>query len=96
MICPLDAPEGTDVVIEVLDEPVTTAVVPLNLTTFSLLVVEKPVPVIMTVVFEVPLNGEKLEIDGVTVKSVENVFSLPLTVTLIGPVVAPAGTVVTI
>lgn len=59
-------------------------------------VVSKPVPVMVTVVPVAPLVGEKLVIDGITVKFDDEVAVWLLTVTLIGPVVAPDGTVVTI
>jgi hypothetical protein len=59
-------------------------------------VVSKPVPVMVTVVPAVPLVGVKLVIDGITVKFDDEVAVWLLTVTLIGPVVAPDGTVVTI
>jgi hypothetical protein len=96
LICPVVAPDGTAVTIDVLVELETTAVVPLNLTILLVVVVSKPVPVMVTVVPAVPLVGVKLVIDGITVKFDDEVAVWLLTVTLIGPVVAPDGTVVTI
>jgi hypothetical protein len=53
----------------------------------------KVVPVIVTVVPAGPFVGVKLVIPGATVKLVELVAVPPAVVTLIGPVVALAGTV---
>lgn len=96
VICPVAAPDGTAVTIDVLVELATTAVVPLNLTMLLVVVVSKPVPVMVTVVPAEPLVGEKLVIAGITVKFDDEVAVWLLTVTLIGPVVAPDGTVLTI
>jgi hypothetical protein len=90
------APDGTVVTISVLVELVTVAVTPLNLTTSLASAVSKPVPVMVTFVPMEPLAGEKLVIEGVTVKSDDDVAVRLPTVTLIGPVVAPDGTVATI
>ena len=70
--------------------------VPLKLTIFSLGVVLKLVPVMVTVVPSAPLAGVKLVMVGLptTVKSDVLVMSTPLEVTVIGPVAAPDGTVV--
>jgi hypothetical protein len=53
----------------------------------------KVVPVIVTAVPSVPLAGENEAIWGITLKLVELVAAPTVLVTLIGPVVAPAGTV---
>jgi hypothetical protein len=76
-------------------ELVTTANVPLNLTTG---VVPKLVPNMVTAAPTAPLFGLKLVIvgEGSTVKFVALVSVMPLTVSDIGPVVAPFGTVVVI
>ena len=96
VICPVVAPDGTVVTISVLVAPVTAAVTPLNLATSLAIAVSKPVPVMVTVVPTEPLVGEKLVIEGVTVKSDDDVAVRLFTVTLIRPVVAPDGTVATI
>jgi hypothetical protein len=96
VICPVVAPDGTVVTISVLVALVTVAVTPLNLTTSLAIAVSKPVPVMVTFVPTEPLEGEKLVIEGVTVKSDDDVAVRLPTVTLIRPVVAPDGTVATI
>jgi hypothetical protein len=100
VIFPVVAPAGTDVVILVAVLAAAVAVVPLNRTVLFAGVVLKFVPVIVTVVPIGPEAGLKLVIVGsagvVTVKSVALVAVLPATVTVILPVVAPAGTVVVI
>jgi hypothetical protein len=96
VICPVVAPDGTAVTIDELVELVTTAIVPLNMTVLSVSVVAKPAPVMVTVVPEEPLVGEKLVIAGITIKLDADIADWPLTVTRIGPVVAPDGTVVLI
>jgi hypothetical protein len=50
----------------------------------------------MTVVPTEPVDGDKLVMMGVMMKLVGDVAVRPATVTLIGPVVAPSGTDVTI
>jgi hypothetical protein len=77
-------------------ELVTTAAVPLKLTVLFAGVVLKLTPVMVTVVPVKPFAGVKLVIDRGTVKLVADVAWLSPTMTVIGPVVAPAGTVVTI
>jgi hypothetical protein len=98
VIFPVVAPAGTDVVMLVAVLAVAVAVVPLKRTVLFAGVVLKFVPVIVTVVPSGPEAGVKLVIVGsdgvVTVKSVALVAVLPATVTVILPVVAPAGTVV--
>jgi len=96
LIGPVVAPEGTVVLICVLLLTVKLADVPLNLTAVAPV---KFVPVTVTLVPTAPEVGLKLEIVGappplvVTVKLDEEV-AVPLgVVTLIGPVVAPEGTV---
>ena len=80
-------------------EPPTTAVTPLNFTVSPDDDAAKLVPVIVTGVPTGPLAGENPVIVGgggsVTVKFVLLVADCPETVTDIGPVVAPVGTVVT-
>lgn len=91
------APAGTVTVRLVVVATVTTAWVPLNLTTLFTAVVLKFVPEITTVAPMAPLVGLKLVIvgDPGTVK-VALLTVTPLTVTAIGPVDAPTGTVVVI
>jgi hypothetical protein len=72
---------------------VNVAAVPLKVTFVAPV---KLVPVMVTAVPSVPLVGEKEAIWGVTMKLVELVAAPTVLVTLIGPVVAPAGTVVRI
>jgi len=69
---------------------------PLNSTSFSEGTVLKSVPVIITVAPSEPVEGENPVIIGVpnTVKLDALVTVTPLVVTDIGPVVAPAGTLV--
>jgi hypothetical protein len=95
-IVPVDAPTGTEVVILVEVEAVTTAATPLNSTTLLDDVVLKLFPEMITVAPTAPLVGLNPVIDGVgnTVKSLTLVTVTPLTVTEIFPEVAPAGTVV--
>ncbi|HLO25550.1 MAG TPA: hypothetical protein VK187_05510, partial [Geobacteraceae bacterium] len=100
VIVPVVAPVGTVVTIWVAVELVTTAVVPLNMTTLLAGVVLKLVPVMVTVVPTGPWEGVKLAIVGaaaaVTVKLIGEVPVRIPTVTVIVPVVAPVGTIVTI
>jgi hypothetical protein len=98
VIGPLVAPDGTRVVILVEVDPVTTASVPLNSTTLFDGIVLKLVPLMVTVAVSAPLVGLNPEIVGVgrTVKIAAFVTVTPLTVTDMGPVVAPDGTVVVI
>jgi len=96
VILPVVAPAGTDVLISVLDTTVKVAAVPLKRTLLASL---KFLPEITTGVPTGPRVGVKEMIagaGGVTVKS-ESLDTVPPDVeTLIGPVVAPAGTVVLI
>jgi hypothetical protein len=94
-ILPVMAPSGTIVVMLVALELVTTASTPLNCTAGE---VPKLVPVIVTVAPTAPLDGLNPVIFGVgnTVKTDALVTVTPLVVTVIGPVVALAGTVTTI
>ncbi len=93
VMVPVAAPNGTDVVIvpELLTvnvaavEPNETAVTPV-----------KFVPVIVTPVPTGPLAGAKEDRAGVTVKRVVVTTGPPGVVMVMGPVVAPAGTVVVI
>ena len=96
-IFPVVAPVGTVVVMEVAVLAVTTVVVPLNATVLLTGVGSKFVPVMVTVVPTGPAAGVNEVIVGsgaVTVKLVALVAVFPATVTVIAPVVAPAGTVV--
>ena len=74
---PVVALAGTVVVIEVALEEVTTAAVPLN---FTIGLLSKFVPVMVTVAPTAPLDGVKLVIVGVnrTVKLVVLVSVIPL------------------
>jgi hypothetical protein len=97
LIVPVVAPAGTAAVMEVADAIANVvAAVPLNLTAD---VPDRFVPVIVTTVPGGPLVGVNDVIVGravlvVTVKDVALVAVPPEVVTLIRPVVAPAGTVV--
>src|SRR3989441_3173369 len=92
---PLVAPAGTVAVIVVAEPTVKLALVPLNRTAVAPL---KLVPLIVTVVPTPPLVGEKLVIvgGGMTVKLPALLAVPPAVVTLIGPLVAPLGTVAAI
>lgn len=91
---PLVVPKGTVVVTVPELFTVNVATLPPNATPLASV---KFVPVIVTPVPTVPLAGVKEVMAGVTVKRVV-VFKGPLpgVVTVMGPVVAPAGTVVVI
>jgi hypothetical protein len=97
VIEPVEAPTGTVVVMLVVVEAVANDNVPLNLTKLLAGVVLKFVPSIVTVAPTAPLTGLNPEMvgEGRTVKLVLEMVT-PLEVTLIGPVPAPAGTVVVI
>lgn len=97
-ILPVVAPVGTVVVILVLVEAVIVAATPLKDKTLSVGVVLKFEPVIVTTAPTAPLPGLKLEMDGVgeTSKLDTVVIDIPFTVTVIGPEVAAAGTLVAI
>lgn len=77
---------------------VTVAVTLLNLTTLSVSVELKLVPLMVTVAPGAPLVGLKLVIegDGNTVKLPSLVMVTPRVVTEMGPVIAPDGTAVVI
>jgi hypothetical protein len=94
---PVVATSGTIVVSVVVLAPVTLACTPLNVTVFAPKYPLKFVPVIVIVLPPTPLVGVKPEIvgGGITVKLDPLVADCPPTVTLIGPVVAPAGTTAT-
>jgi len=92
---PVVAPAGTVVVIEVLLQVPTVAVVPLNFTVLVLCVAPKFVPVIVTEAPTAPEVGDRLVIVGDTVNE-GPVTVTPLTVTATGPDVAPVGTVAVI
>ena len=96
LIEPLRAPAGTVAVIDVPEATVNVALVPANVT---FVVPVKFVPVIVTFVPTGPLVGVNDEMVGaggvtvVTVKAFALVAVPPGVVTLIGPLVAPLGTV---
>ena len=94
-IGPLLAPFGTVAVIVCESTTVKTAVLPPNIT---LVAPVKFVPVIVTCVPTGPLGGVKLVIvgAGMTLKLVPLVAKPPGVVTVIGPEVAPVGTVAAI
>jgi hypothetical protein len=98
VIFPVVAPDGTTVVMLVVELVMTVVIVPLNLTTLLVWVALKFVPVMVTIVPTGPVVGVKLVIvggdDPVMVKLAALVAVLPPTVTVIFPVVAPEGTVV--
>lgn len=95
-IGPFTAPGGTIAVMLVDDDEVTSAITPLNETILLAAIVLKLVPVIVTTAPAAPFRGLKLDIvgEGNTVKFVELITFTPLTVSVISPVIAPAGTVV--
>src|SRR5882672_1999574 len=92
LIVPVVAPAGTVAWIEVAELTVKLALAPLNATA---VVPVKLVPLMVTLVPTGPLAGVKLVIVGglITVKVPALVAVPPGVVTLIVPVVAPAGTV---
>jgi len=93
---PLVAPAGTVAVIEIAEFTLKVALVPLNLTAVAPV---KLVPVMLTDVPTGPLRGVKPVIVGpgaVTVKLAALAPVPPGVVTLMGPLVAPAGTVAVI
>jgi hypothetical protein len=92
LIGPVVAPEGTVARISVADATVKLALTPLKRTAEAPL---KWLPVMSTIVPAGPLVGEKPVIvgGGMTVKLLLLLAVPPGVVTLIGPVVAPAGTV---
>jgi hypothetical protein len=95
LMVPVVAPPGTVAVICVAELTVNVAAVPLN---FTAVAPVKAVPVIVTFVPTAPPVGEKLVMvgGGMTVKELALVPVPPAVVTLIVPVVAPAGTVAVI
>jgi hypothetical protein len=98
LIFPVVAPAGTVAVIRESEATLNVAATFLNLTELAPL---KPVPLIVTLVPTGPLVGEKLLMVGataatVTVKLAALVAVPPPVVTLMGPDVAPVGTVAVI
>ena len=93
-IGPVVAPAGTVVSRLLVLASVTTAAIPLNLTTLFAATGLKFVPEIVTVAPGAPLAGLKLVKvgEGKTVKLVELINVKPLTVTEMGPVPAPTST----
>src|SRR5437588_3317628 len=94
VMAPLVAPAGTLAVTEVSEPTVKVAVIPLKAT---LVVPVKPEPVRVTGAPGVPLAGPKLVTAGVADAAVKGIGRLPVPpglVTVIRPVVAPAGTTV--
>jgi hypothetical protein len=96
-IVPVDALEGTVTTSWVDVAEFTVAATPLKVTALLAGVVLKLVPVIVTDVPAAPLVGVKPVIvgGGMTVKLLPLVTLLPLTMTVIAPVVAPLGTFAT-
>src|SRR5881227_2912755 len=92
LIVPVVVLEGTVACIEVVELTVKLALAPLKATRVA---PEKLVPLMVTLVPTGPLAGVKLVIVGglITVKLLALVAVPPGVVTLIVPVVAPAGTV---
>jgi hypothetical protein len=93
---PVVAPAGTGATMLVFDQLVGVAVVPLNFTVLVPCVAPKFVPVIVTDVATGPLVGDRVVILGATVTvKLTPLLARPPTVTTTLPVVAPAGTGVT-
>lgn len=94
-IFPVDAPEGTLVVMVSEVDSVTVATTPLKSTTFSLAISLKFVPVMITSAPTAPLGGVNPVMVGFpnTVKSFELLMVTPFVVIETLPVVAPLGTV---
>jgi len=95
---PVIAPAGTVATIDVaLQLMIAVAVVPLNVTVLVPCVAPKLVPAIATDAPVAPEVGQKLVMPGVS-KTVNDdpALAAPLAVTTTLPVVAPAGTVITI
>jgi hypothetical protein len=92
---PAVTPAGTVVLILVVVEDDTVALIPFMVTVLFAGVALKPVPVMVIAVPTGPLAGVKLAIVGVTVKFEALFTTCPPTVTAIGPApaVIPAGTV---
>src|SRR5438105_6590317 len=92
---PVAAPAGTGATIRVLDQLVVRAAMPLNSTKLALVPTVGPkfVPLTLTTVPMGPALGLTLLTfgGGVTVKG-RPLLAVPLTVTTTFPVVAPAGT----
>src|SRR6266513_5473780 len=92
---PVAAPAGTGATIRVLDQLVVRAAMPLNSTKLALVPTVGPkfVPLTLTTVPMGPALGLTLLMfgGGVTVKG-RPLLAVPLTVTTTFPVVAPAGT----
>jgi hypothetical protein len=94
LISPVVAREGTVAVIWVSELTVNFAVMPLNVTVVAPV---RFVPVIVTAVPTGPEVGEKSEIVGLVTAKLDALVAVPPdVVTLIGPVVAPGGTLVAI
>jgi hypothetical protein len=95
LIGPLGAPAGTVAVIAVAEFTVKLALVPLNRTAEAPV---KFVPLMLTLVPTGPLVGVKLEtVGGLMTVKLPALFAVPAeVVTLIKPLVAPAGTVAVI
>jgi hypothetical protein len=88
---PLAAPLGTGTTMLAALQLVGVAAVPLNVTVLAPCVAPKFVPVIVIAVPTGPDVGERFVMLGDTV-NVGPLLAWPLTVTMAGPVVAPAGT----
>ncbi len=94
---PVVAPTGTGTMMLVFTQLVAVAATPLNVTVLLPCAAPKLAPVIVTGVPTSPKVGDKAVIVGgtITVKKIP-LLALPFTVTMTFPVVAPAGTCVTI
>jgi hypothetical protein len=93
---PVDAPAGTVVTIDVADQLVGVAVVPLNVTVLAPWLAPKLVPAMVIVAPTPPLVGERFEIlGGCTTLKLTPLLLTPCTRTTTLPVVAPVGTAAT-
>jgi hypothetical protein len=91
LIKPVVAPSGTVALICLLETIVK--LVAATLLNFTAVAISKPEPEIVTTVPAAPLVGENSPMPGKTVKLVALVAAPAGPFTLIGPVIAPAGTV---
>jgi hypothetical protein len=92
---PVVVPAGTVVTIVELDQLVVEANIPLKVTVLVPCDDPNCVPVMVTIAPTCPELGERELMEKVTVKTTP-LLAFPPTVTTTGPVVAPAGTDVTI
>src|SRR6266850_812889 len=98
VMAPVVAPFGMEVVMEVAVLAVTVATVPLNASVLLAGIGSKSYPAIVTTVPTGPKTGLNVEIVGTGRGTTEKFPVLmdvkPFATTVIGPVVAPSGTVV--